>query len=35
MSFITGSEIILYNEINSSLLESFLETLIRKNENRS
>jgi len=35
MSFITRSEIILMNEINSSFLKSFLETLTRKNDNRS
>jgi hypothetical protein len=35
MSFITRSEIILNNEINSSFLESFFKTLTKKNENRS
>jgi hypothetical protein len=35
MSFITRSEIIINNEINSSFLKSFLETLNKKNDNRN
>ncbi len=35
MSFISRSDIILNNEINSSFLKSFLESLSKKNDNRS